>query len=184
MRGHPALDSVRESIVRFDLDVLLHRYRVETDTGGTRDIQCMMFIEVKTRGANVSPAQRDTLSLLNQVMRNRRGNRHQRKPGRHATDHVPLCKAYSMKLRRRIKLWMFGGHLLRMSGVDPATSDWMTWDNRPIDVEMLVFLLRFERDADTLRPRDWRRRSYTLLRLEAKGPLLPGINAIEASVYP
>ena len=177
MRGHPALDSVRDSVVRFDLDVLLHKYRVESDKAGSRDLQCMMFIEVKTNGADVTPAQQDTLSLLAQVLHNRRPNMHQGKLGRHATDHVPFCKAKSQKIGRVIALRLYGGHLLRMSGVDPATSDWMTWDNKAIDVDVLVQLLKFNLDPLRLTPIDWRRRYSDFRHLESPEQLLPGIGA-------
>lgn len=161
IRGHPQLDSREAGIVRFDIDILLHRYMIKTDwLRGTRTLQCMMFIEVKTHGANVTPSQQDTLSALSQIMRNRRANRHAHKRGRHAADHVPPSKVWSIASKKKVRLRLYGGHLLRLSDVDPPSSEWITWDNKPIDVETLVKLLRFDLDPDTLREADWRRRSY------------------------
>ena len=158
VRNNRSLDSVRESIVRFDLDLLLHRYKTPTDGKGTRDIQCMMFIEIKTFMAKVSDAQRDTLSLLNQVMRNRKPNIHSN-PRRQVKNQI--CRAYSKMLNKEVRLLLYGGHLLQMDGTCPNSSSLMLWDNKPIDPIRLEELLRFERDPD--RPEnkmDHRRRSH------------------------
>lgn len=165
MRREESLDS-RSGIVRFDCDVLLHRYKTVEDKKSSRDIQCLMFIEVKTHGAMPTDAQRDTLSLFAQVLRNRRTNKHLKgkKHGLHAANHTPLTVAFSRLNNRRVTLKMFGGHLLRMSGNCPESSEWMSWDDARkspegfITVEQLKQLLRFELDPDTLREVDWRRR--------------------------
>lgn len=159
MRNHESMDSRIEGIVRFDCDVVLHRYLQKIDKAGTRDIQCLMLIEVKSRGADVAASQEDTLSMLSQVLRNRRRNRHQSKLGRHAEDRIAPCRTYSKKLRRKVTLWSFGIHLLQMAHDSPEDSEWMTWDRTtPIDQDRLLKILRFEIDPDTLRPIDWRRR--------------------------
>lgn len=158
LRNEESCDSQKAGIVRFDLDVLLHRYMMPTDKRGTREIQCLMFIEVKSFGADVSMSQRDTFSLLSQVLRNRRTNKHQAKKGRHANEHTPVTKCYSHLLNKDVTLRLFGGHLLQMSGEDPPTSEWLKWDKKPIDLDQLKSLLRFEIDPDTLRAIDWRRR--------------------------
>lgn len=157
MRQQPDLDS-HKGIVRFDCDVLIHRYLTLRDKRGIRDIQAIMFVEVKTNAATMLPAQQDTLSILAQTLRNRRPNRHHHKRGRHLKDHTPLAKAYSHILKRPIVLRLFGGHLLRLSGDAPDTSEWMEWDGKRIDRQMLVDLLAMERDPDTLKRHDWRRR--------------------------
>jgi hypothetical protein len=145
--------------VRFDIDILLHRYMVQVDKRGTRDLQCVMFVEAKTNGARLTPAQRDTLSMFSQVLRNRKRNYHRDKQGRHAGERTPPCKCHSHMLKRDVRLWMFGGHLLRMSHNSPADSDWMTWDGTPLDAETLTRVLRFELDPDNIYKKiDWRRR--------------------------
>ena len=157
IRNHEGLQSA--GIVRFDLDILLHKYLVVADKRGPRSIQCMMFIEVKTFDAEPSIQQRDTLSLLSQVMRNRRTNIHRGKKGRHAMEHTPLAMAYSQMNQRWIRLRLFGGHLLQFSRNDPTDSDSIRWDTKPIDTEDLIGLLKFELDPDEPgRPMDWRRR--------------------------
>lgn len=168
IRNNPELDSRRTGIVRFDLDVLHHKYLRKIDKRGTRDIQCMMFIEVKTHVIRAKPgllsdAQRDTLSLLNQVLRNRRTNLHQEKLGRHAKNRTPLCKARSLLLNKDVRLWLFGGHLLTLSQTSPEDSDVITWDYKEIEIGQLIRLMQFDIDPDTLRRIDWRRRYSAFL---------------------
>lgn len=169
IRNHADLDSRTKGIARFDCDILLHRYLMPTDKKGTRELQCVMFIEAKTQWANVSPSQRDTLSMLSQVLRNRKDNRHQTKRGRHAGDHIPPCSCYSHMLGREVRVRLFGGHLLRMSGDCPESSQSMTWDGEDIDTETLLRVLRFERDPDDIsKPIDWRRRWSSFNEIKAQ----------------
>ena len=157
MRNCSDLDSRRKGIVRFDLDVLLHKYLIHEDGKGSRDIQCLMFVEVKTRMAKPSDSQRDTLSMLNQVLRNRRPNRHS-KPYRQMDATVR--KVRSTFLDKDVTLKMYGGHLLQLSDTMPDNSGVMRWDNWKITKHHLIELLTFARDPD--RPNqmiDHRRRS-------------------------
>lgn len=158
IRNEPTVDSCRVGIVRFDLDILLHRYMFHTDKRGSRDIQAMMFIEVKTNGAVLTLAQRDTLSILSQCLRNRRRNINSDKKGLHLENHIPLAMAYSHVLRRKIALRLFGGHLLQLSGKGLKSSSIIMWDGKRIDVETFWKLIRFELDPDSLRKLDLRRR--------------------------
>lgn len=160
MRNHRLLDSSL-GVVRFDLDVLLHRYMFPTDVFGDRTIQAMMFIEVKSMGADLSDAQRDTLQTLNQVFTNRRSNRHKKRRGSHADNHTPAAKVKSLITGKTTSLWLLGGHCLRMEAIDPPTSKWLLWDKHEIDHDTLIKLLRFELDPHKLQPIDWRRRTYT-----------------------
>jgi len=158
MRNEPQLDSRDVGIVRFDCDVLLHRYKRTEDKKSSRDLQCLMFVEVKTFSADVTLPQKDTLSLMAQVLRNRRQNKHHAKRGRHVADHNPLALAFSWLLGRSVRLRMFGGHLLQLSGADPVSSTALLWDHKSITVDQLLGLLRFDLDPDSLRDMDWRRR--------------------------
>lgn len=160
MRNERGLDSIRDGIVRFDLDLLLHRYKRSIDKKGIRDIQCMMFIEIKTFNAPLKSAQRDTLSMLSQALRNRRRTPHTKKQGLHLKNHCPPTKAYSRREKRDVVLWMLGGHLLTLSGDDPVSSESIMWDEtKPIDIATLIELLRFDRYPDgKLEMIDWRRR--------------------------
>ena len=166
------LDSRRNGLVRFDCDILLHRYMLPADKKGTRLLQCIMFIEAKTHSGQLTLAQQDTLSMFNQVLRNRRRNIHRDKKGRHAQDHCPPCKCYSFANKMDVRLWMFGGHLLQLSGNDPEDSEVIKWDFKEIDVTTLIRIFRFELDPDDIeREIDWRRR-YSAFRRAASQPLL------------
>lgn len=157
MRNNDDLASSR-GIVRFDLDVLLHKYITTKDGKGTRDIQSMMFIEIKTFMANPSEAQRDTLHLLNQILRNK-------KPNIHSTPrwqpNTAVTTAYSLANKRNIRLRLYGGHLLQLEKTSPENSDCMYWDREyPIGPQELVELMTFVRDPDNPeRLLDYRRRS-------------------------
>lgn len=157
MRSNGELDSRRAGIVRFDLDILLHKYLHLVDGKGTRDIQCIMFIEVKTFMAVPSQSQVDTLSMLNQVLRNRRKNIHSN-PRPQVEQQV--THAVSKIMNRKVRLKLYGGHLLQLDGSCPETSSLILWDNKTISKPDLIELMRFERDPD--RPHlkiDHRRRS-------------------------
>lgn len=157
IRLNPLLDSVRFGLVRFDLDILLHRYKTLVDGKGTRDIQCMMFVEVKTHMAVPSSSQMDTLSILNQVLRNRRPNIHST-PRRQTRGQ--LRRVWSKFLKRETTIKLYGGHLLQIDGTSPENSSSLLWDYAPITIEMLLELLRFERDPDRIENTlDHRRRS-------------------------
>jgi len=154
-RGHPQLES-RAGIVRFDLDILLHRYMFTVDGLGDRRVQCMMFIEVKTHGAKPSAAQVDTLSMLSQMLLNGKTNKHRRTHG--LRSRSAPHKVWSKKYEKWVTMHAYGGHLLRIEGGDPMDSAWMEWDGRKIDLECLVGLLKFEKHPYSLQPMDKRRR--------------------------
>lgn len=159
VRNHPQLHSMEAGIVVYDCDMLLHKFMVKKDGVGTRDIQCIMFIEVKRYMAKPTPAQLDTLSVFSSALRNRKDNMHKEKRGRHLENHHPPTKAWSKMHNKEIELRMFGAHLLQFSGSGPDDSAEILWDGKKIDTLMLIQLLRFERDPDTL-SRDFLRRHH------------------------
>ena len=156
IRNHPMLDS-KNGIVRFDIDILLHRYKTMGDRKGNRIVEFMMFIEVKTFGAELSMSQQDTLSLLNQVLRNRKKNMHS-KPRMQVGEQPGLL--YSRAKHTDVPLRLLGGHLLQLDKSSPDDSAWMKWDNKTIDQATLVDLMLFDRDPDRLNAdkKDWMRR--------------------------
>lgn len=159
MRNETRLDSRSCGLVRFDCDVLLHKYLTLVDGRGTRALQAAMFIEVKTKGALLTTSQQDTLSMFSQVLRNRRRNIHSDRHGRHALDRITPSVVRSHASGKDVRMWLFGGHLLTLSGDDPSESRWMEWDRtHRISTEDLIGLLTFTIDPDTMRKIDWRRR--------------------------
>ena len=67
MRAHPRLPSSGPvfGFTATDSDVVVHRYKAEVDGVGTRDMQAIMQIEVKTSMSQPKPSQLDTLMRLN-----------------------------------------------------------------------------------------------------------------------
>lgn len=172
VRGHQQLQS-RDGIVRFDLDMLLHRYKTCSDGVGTREIQCMMFVEVKTFMADMSDAQRDTLGVLNDLLRNRRKNIHSN-PRKQCGN---LTKVRSRMLQRDIRIALFGGHLLQMDSSDPDNSSRILWDREQIAKDELIAVLRFENDPDKPhKSMDVRRRSQPWSQI----PWLHGVEWLES----
>lgn len=139
IQRNPNLDSVRASLCCTNSDLWVHRYKSHVDKVGTRELQHLMLIEVKTHGRQVPSAQADTYHLVDQILR-----RKDKRPYKRPTVGV-----------RWVRCW--GVHYVIMSGECPATSDWMTWDGKPITVTVFEELLRFERNPDTLEPRTDRR---------------------------
>ena len=159
MRNCIELDSRDSGIVRFDLDILLHKYLVKIDGKGSRELQAVMFIEVKTRWAECSNAQKDTLHLLNQLLNNRRPNLHSPPKGHLAQGISRICQTRSIILGKMVNCWLLGGHLLRMDGDAPDSSKKIEWDHRAISANQLISLLRFDLDPHNPSRRiDWRRR--------------------------
>ena len=132
-----------------DTDLWVRRYK----TALGREFQLLMLVEIKTHGAQLTDAQRDTLYMINQVMRNRRET--PTKKLKHQAGTSPM-DVYSTMLGRRITLKAFGMHVLTFSRLGPDDSQAMKWDNQPINSNQLRDLLAFDLDPDTLRPMDFR----------------------------
>lgn len=176
VRNHPDLDSKQSGIVRFDLDILLHKYFTKIDGKGIRDLQAMMFIEVKTNWAESTQCQRDTLDILNQLLNNRRPNVNAPAKGRRADKETRPVSVVSCLSKRATRIWLLGGHCLRLSGSDPTNSDRMEWDRKPIDTTTLIGLLTFKFDPhDPRKEIDWRRRYKCFI--------TPGDSQIEAMLF-
>jgi hypothetical protein len=162
VQENPALDSICAGLSICDSDLWIHRYMSHVDKVGTRDLQHIMLTEWKTFGRTAPFAQADTLHLIDQILR-RRG------------DRRPY---YTIKGKRMwVRCW--GVHHVTLSGSRPDDSDWMTWDSKPVKVDALEELLRFDRDPYTLKPRT-DRRHHTASQSERQQFRLP-IEELEAS---
>jgi hypothetical protein len=133
--------------VQTDVDSFIHRYLNRVDKQGTREVQCMMEIEVKTRQGNLTDSQIDTYRK------------------KHATI-IPF-----LKWNRQL-LFNYGVSFVRMDGTSPADSQWMKWGRfkrvctfeiewRDICLEQLISLLRFDLNPDTLLENKFRRHHKT-----------------------
>ena len=149
--------------VATDVDVFVHRYlTVPSDGIGTREVQNMMLIEVKSRSGNPSSSQLDTLSKIN------------------------LFNGIRRVAGRRVEF--FGVFFLKLSGTSPDDSDQMWWGSilsgvvqwQKIDTTTLIALLRFDIHPVTLGLIEYRRHHKTT---EIKKLITPQI-ALLADISP
>ena len=146
MRSQPELDSVREQVVFSDIDIICHRYLAKSDRRGERNIELLMVVEYKTRLAEPTLSQRDTLHMFAQCLDNER-----RTPTKHSLRRPHkqiICPIhlFSFAKQRIVPVRLLGAHLLQMDGDDPDTSKVILWDRKPIDKQTLIELLKMERD--------------------------------------
>lgn len=149
IRKRKDLDSHKEGIVCSDVDYIVHRYKVGRDG---RNVQCIMFIEVKTIGTEPRQTQQDTLHLLDQFLNNRRETPTKRNAKRRLGS--ARNTAYSVIAAGDVTVWAFGGYILQFEHTGPHDSGWIRWGpkRREISEDQLAALLRFDLDPDTLAP--------------------------------
>lgn len=142
-----------DGIVCCDMDYLVHRYKTAADG---RDVQCIMFVEVKTRGAGLTDSQRDTLVLLDQYLNNRRETPTKKNSKRVLNE--ARTKAFSVVSRKYVMVRAFGGYLLQFQHTGPDDG-WIKWGPKRIEItpDQLAAIIRFDLDPDTLAPMDLRR---------------------------
>jgi len=150
IRKNPNLDSIKKGLVAVDSDLWIHRYK---HVAG-KEYQFMMLVEVKEFGAAMSEYQSDTLHIINQLLRNRRNTRIEWKA---VDDRARLAECHSLMSGKRVRVLCFGAHVLKISG-DGTFTQWqhIEWNRKPISVEQLESILRFDTDPDTLCPMDHR----------------------------
>lgn len=176
IRANPSLASNKGFAVT-DLDLALHRFLTYEDGLGLRDVQHLQFVEVKTRGADLPESQRDTLYVIDQLVRTV-GWKHQRGAhGRWRGDHPQTTRRVRSHINGPVWLNCYGVHVLRMDGEDPDSSAGMTWSSvapssapQAISATALLAVLRFDLHPDSLRPMDKRRHKRGNL-----DRLLPGL---------
>ena len=165
IRNNDQLDSAKGFCVT-DQDYWVHRFK----THGNRAFQCLMLVEIKTHGADLTLAQTDTLHIVNQVMRNRRAT--PTKDLKFQAGIAPL-KVRSSMAGHLVTLKSFGMHVLTFSGLGPEDSEWIRWDRQEISEGQLTSLLRFDLDPDSLQPLDLRSHHQTHENKVQPLPLLP-----------
>lgn len=118
-----------------DVDFCIHRFKSDVDGTGTRKVQSMMEVEVKTRCGKVSPSQEDTLRKKH------------------------LCTKPEIQLNGQT-IQNYGVAILRVNGTTPEDSTQMIWcrfDPKPphallrswVTVDELTAFLRFDRHPDS-----------------------------------
>jgi hypothetical protein len=138
------------AFVSSDCDHIIHRYKTVVDGYGTRDVQALMLIEVKTNGAKPGFSQVDSMWLSH------------------------LC-ANTSKPRRRVvhsghAIFHHGVSFLSFSGTSPDDSKSIEWGRfasaarinwRRINTENLIDLLMFDIHPDNFERNPYRRHHVT-----------------------
>jgi hypothetical protein len=162
VRGHPDLDSIRQCLCIGDSDLWVQRYgRRITRLGTNRDAQYLMLVEVKVHGRDMDAPQRDLLAIVNDLLRTNAW-KEQRANGRFVSGHAQNERSvHSYIAGKRVRVYCYGVHKLRLSGPSPELSEWMTWSDgggteRYVSQRDLVSILRFDTNPDSLRPMEHR----------------------------
>jgi len=137
-----------------DLSPALHLAHTYKTKKYGKELQFLMFVEVKTFGAEPEPAQRDSLIIIDQIMRNRKKTINKKK--NFIQVYPTINKVWSTRSHKWVRARLFGFHLLQFSDAGPEDSDKILWDRKKISIDQLVKLLKFELDPDSLRPLDLR----------------------------
>jgi len=141
--SHDAANGV--GFVASDVDLFLHRYMTAVDGVGSRQVQALGFLEVKTRNGEIGTSQRDTLWKM-----------HMTSKGQTTLDGVVLRH--------------YGVGFVFMSGTSPDDSSRMEWGRfqqnqsiyrREITLRQLIALLRFDLHWHNLSRNPFRRHHKT-----------------------
>ena len=136
LRQQPDLDSHQEGLVISDSDWMFQKYRMNiVDNVGTRELQFLMMVEVKTRCGEPSSSQQETLFFYHQML-----NR----------------KTMLRRINRSpVMVWSFGVFVLSLEGEEPEASHRMRWGVFQSDgslqyfctnsIETIKEVLRFDR---------------------------------------
>jgi hypothetical protein len=153
IRAHRDLDSRRACLCIGDSDLWVQRYGTRPRRSGVdRDTMHLMLVEIKTNARDLDASQRDLLYAVDQLLRTN-GWKEERAGGRFRQGHPQNARlVYSYIAGRQVQIICHGVHKLRLSGSTPNDSDSIIWDKRPITVEQMVALLRYDLNPDSLRP--------------------------------
>jgi hypothetical protein len=139
IRAHPQLDSIKQRLSVTDSDYWIHQYRAHSDRVGTRAIDQIMLVELKTFSADLPPSQRDTLHLVSQMLRS---------ASMTSNGKRRYMRLSGTKCGERRIVRCFGVHTLRLSRDRPDNSTSILWDGKVIDEATLVLILQYNRDPD------------------------------------
>lgn len=151
LRAQPKLRS-EDGINVYDADCsverrIVHRYK----DGTSREAQCYMEVEVKEYGAFPTPAQRSTLQLLSDYLKNTIANVKSTR-GASCDRSGKWRKIYDRTFGREVFVRHYGIHLLQFENTSPEDSSWIRWDGVEITGDQLVGLLRFDLHPYSLKP--------------------------------
>ena len=155
MRACKELPSYSENcgFVASDVDTVVHRYMTCVDTVGTREMQSMTQLEVKTRGGDLTDSQKDTWFK----------------------QHC-FSRGVQSIFGEHTRHW--GVAMVFLSNTTPDNSEWIEWGRfgrtkndirrTRIDRRQLIQVLKFELSPETLKPNPFRRHHKTNTIIEQK----------------
>jgi hypothetical protein len=132
------------SFATTDVDWIWHgwnlEYKTENGIRTYRHVRYFMLIEEKAWSASPDFSQHDTINLFNKMLKESFGRNGKRRGEKFITDR-----------KESAVLRYYGYHLLQYSESD------MAWDQRPITLDILESILRFETDPEDIDVRISRR---------------------------
>ncbi len=147
IRAQQGLDSGEFQISVTDSDLWVHRYAKRNERasqGVATDIRKIqdhiMLVEIKAFCRKVPYAQRDTLNVVNELLRLATVTNNKRRAVKIPDRRTPGASRF---------VRCFGVHYLELSADRPDNSDQIIWDQKAeISEERLVEILRFDYDPD------------------------------------
>lgn len=134
--------SGRDGLSVGDVDLYVHRFkRAPTPKYGTRTVECLMFVELKTGLENLGSAQRDSLSVANQAISELGSSM------REIARNLDLKSRPGYVVPGEKKVLWFGIHLLRVPYHESPDGPFY-WDNKPIEPHVLTEVINIDRDPD------------------------------------
>lgn len=141
--GELPSSSIDRGVVISDVDCTVHQYKSPVDRIGTRELQAILEVEVKTRSGEPTDSQVDT----------------------YRKKHVSIKQKVEWKKQT---IFNYGVAFVSMSGTTPDDSDVIRWGRfsddehmsicwREIDKHMLLSLLRFDLHPDSFAKNPFRR---------------------------
>ena len=144
IRECAGLDSQEFQLSVINNDVWIHRFsqRNESTRPIKRLIEHIQLIEEKSFSADMPFAQRDTLQVVDLILRRSSVKANRRWPIR-----IPDMRFGRAGCFRDVR-WL-GMHLVQLSADRPDNSDRIIWDGKhQINEQVLIEILRFDRDPD------------------------------------
>lgn len=145
IREQAQLDSVEFKISVTDSDLWVHRYserneKRRRDASDVRQLQDhIMLVEVKAFCKKVPFAQRDTLNVIDSILRKATVVNNRRRSIQIPDHRRPGSNRYVR--------WM-GVHVLELENDRPDNSGLILWDNKVLSEQRLIEILRFDYDPD------------------------------------
>lgn len=159
LRRQPDMDSREVGLAANDIDWDILKYRVGSDTIGSRSLKCHMQVEIKSHGATPNPSQLEALYGKHQLI------------SRFREDGSLLpVEVWRPGNTKQDKWWCFGVYVLSMSHTTPDNSDAIWWgcfnsDGElswtELDIDALKDILRLRKRPDTFAPLSLRRHHKT-----------------------